>query len=201
MTAPPLLWADPGACQAGMVSAADHAVAVGRDVNITASGGGVARSIGMCRLQTLPSRAGGGCGRGPRPARRAAAGARAGLCPRPPGHPDHPRQPRPPEQAGGCGAWREVASGVFTRAGVRRYAQLITGAELEAHPRFASMVFTSSHRALEHNSGPTIRTAAPIPIARLLAWFSLSHKRRASMGADVAPGIMVYAAEFPVSAA
>jgi hypothetical protein len=32
-------------------------------------------------------------------------------------------------------------------------------------------------------------------------YFSLSHKRRASMGADVAPGIMVYAAEFPVSAA
>jgi hypothetical protein len=33
------------------------------------------------------------------------------------------------------------------------------------------------------------------------AYFSLSHKRRASIALGLAPGIMVYAAEFPVSAA
>ena len=42
----------------------------------------------------LLDRGGGGCGRGPRPVRRAAAGHRAGPGPRAPGHPDHPRQPR-----------------------------------------------------------------------------------------------------------
>ena len=48
--------------------------------------------------------AGGGCGRGPRPVRRAAARARAGPGPRAPRDPGRPRQPRPLDRAGGgCG--------------------------------------------------------------------------------------------------
>ena len=47
------------------------------------------------RAQPRPlDRGGGGCGRGPRPVRRAAAHPRAGPGPRAPGHPGHPRQPR-----------------------------------------------------------------------------------------------------------
>ena len=46
------------------------------------------------RQPRLLDRGGGGCGRGPRPVRRAAAHPRAGARPRAPGHPDRPRQPR-----------------------------------------------------------------------------------------------------------
>jgi hypothetical protein len=45
-----------------------------------------------------------GCGRGPRPVRRAAAHQRTDPGPRAPQHPDHPPQPRPLDRAGrGCG--------------------------------------------------------------------------------------------------
>ena len=57
------------------------------------------------RAQPRPlDRAGGGCGRGPRPVRRPAARPRAGPGRRAPRHPDHPRQPRLLDRAGGgCG--------------------------------------------------------------------------------------------------
>ena len=56
------------------------------------------------RQPRLLDRGGGGCGRGPRPVRRAAAHPRAGPGPRAPGHPGHPRQPRPLDRGGGgCG--------------------------------------------------------------------------------------------------
>ena len=49
-------------------------------------------------------RAGGGCGRGPRPVRCAAARLRAGPRPGAPGHPDRPGQPGPLDRGGGgCG--------------------------------------------------------------------------------------------------
>ena len=49
-------------------------------------------------------RGGGGCGRGPRPVRRAAAHPRAGAGRRAPRHPDHPRQPRPLDREAGDAA-------------------------------------------------------------------------------------------------
>ena len=57
------------------------------------------------RQPRLLDRAGGGCGRGPRPVRRPAARPRAGPGRRAPRHPDHPRQPRLLDRAGGgCGS-------------------------------------------------------------------------------------------------
>jgi len=47
------------------------------------------------RHPCLLHRGGGGCRRGPRPVRHAAAHLRAGTGPRAPGHPEHPRRPRP----------------------------------------------------------------------------------------------------------
>ena len=65
-------------------------------------------------------RGGGGCGRGPRPVRRAAAHPRAGPGPRAPRHPDRPRQSRSLDWgSGGCGRGpRPVPSAVaHPRAG------------------------------------------------------------------------------------
>jgi hypothetical protein len=62
---------------------------------------------------------------------------------------------------------------MFTRAGSQvspADQRRITGG---AAPR-AHGLFTTSHRALEHNSGLTISTAVPTPIARLLAWLCMS---------------------------
>ena len=39
-------------------------------------------------------------------------------------------------------------------------------------------LFTTSHRALEHNSGPAISTSVPTPIARLLAWLCMPTGRQ-----------------------
>ena len=77
------------------------------------------------RRPRLLDRGGGGCGRGPGPVRRAAAGPRAGLGRRAPRHPDRPRQPGPLDRGGGgCGRGpgpvRRAAAG--PRAGPGRRA-------------------------------------------------------------------------------
>jgi hypothetical protein len=70
--------------------------------------------------------------------------------------------------------------------------------------RLPTVHIGGSARGYEGIFAPLASQVSRVMARRAVAapvYFSLSHKRRASMGAGLVPGIMVYAAEFPLSAA
>jgi DNA-binding CsgD family transcriptional regulator len=71
----------------------------------------------------------------------------------------------------GARSRRELVSHIFMDEYAPRIGQPPDSSEAPALRAYG--LFTTSHRALERNSGPTISTAVPTPIARLLAWLCM----------------------------